>query len=116
MVGVQHQAQCAGRVHRHRLFDEDCDRARIGRSLRVAVIVPYDQRLPAGQVKAGNVAVGANKVLCDGGGEVGQHQKLHATEVGGGEVRASEVRANVADEARVGEVLPGEVPTGEVVV
>src|SRR5205823_11688677 len=101
-VGVEDQLECAGGSHRQVVIDDYRQRGdwwAVRRSERVAVIVPYDQRLPGGKVKAGNVAVGANKVLCDRGGEVGQHQKLHAAEIGGGEVRASEVGAKEADEA-----------------
>ena len=61
-IGVEHQPQRAGGVHRQVLVHDDRQRAGGRGCGRIAVIVADDQRRAGRQVEARNVPVGLNQI------------------------------------------------------
>ena len=91
-IGVEHQPQRAGGVHRQVLIHDDRQRAG-GRSRgRVAVVVADDQRRAGRQVEARNVPVGLNQIAGVRAGQRGEI-KVRSSRVGPAQVRAGEVSA-----------------------
>ena len=99
-IGVEHQPQRAGGVHRQVLFNDDRQRAGRRTRSRIAVIVADDQRRARRQVEARNVPVGLNQIA-----------RIRAVQRGEIKVRSSRVGPA---EVRVGQYDFAEVRTSQV--